>query len=162
MEKETQQESALPAVLGTNDVPKMLEQVTAQIKLIKGNLPKTPKTDGNLQGFGKVEDINSLESIIKAASMVIGKERSYKEAAEIMIPKDVKGVKVPAFRIGGMKAQDVLDHLKVRAVEVGNKEKLDKLNKIKKELEANLSAEAKLANSLSKIKGILSDEEGED
>lgn len=144
------------ALLGQNDVPKMLSQVIAQIKLIKGNLPETPQTNGNLPGFGKIQTIATLDELIKATSMINGKSEAYKKAAELIVPI---GVKKPTFTIDGMSVDNMINHIKLRAIEVGNKEKLAKLNKIKSTLEENLSAEAKLANDLKKIQGMLTDEE---
>jgi len=140
------------AVLGANDVPKMLEQVTEQIKLIKGSLPTTPKTTEALPEFGKIDNINNLSTIIKATSMVMGKECAYNEAAKVIVPENIK---VPTFKLNKMEASAILDHLKSRAIEVANKEQLDKLTKIQAKLKENLSAEAKLANDLADIKGIL-------
>jgi hypothetical protein len=144
------------ALLGQNDVPTMLEQVNARIKAIKGELPEATHTTSNLPGFGKIAEIKTVDMLIKAASSVLGKEAAYKAAAKEIIPE---GIKTPQFKIEGSTAKQWLDDIKNRVVVVGHKEQLTKLNSIKTELEANLSAEAKLANSLAKIKGILTDEE---
>ena len=146
------------ALLGTSDVPKMLAQVTAQISLIKGTLPETPKTKADIPGFGKIDDLIDLATIIKAASAVLGKAKAYRDTAEIIMPEHLK---TPVFRLNGMNEEEMLEHLKTRAVEVGNKEKLDKLKKIKFTLEANLSQKEKLANDLKKIQNLLADEEDE-
>lgn len=150
-------ESSLPAKLTVENVPELLERVMKQIRTIKGDIPETPKTTGDLgSGFGTIESIKTLDDLIKATSMVVGKSEAYKKAAKLIVPD---GVKTPEFTIDGMKVSNILDHIKMKAVEVGNKEKLTKLNKIRKELEDNLSEEDKRAKSLAKIENILLDVE---
>lgn len=140
------------ATLGTNDVPKMLEQVKEQIKLLKGNLPDAPVTDKAITGFGKIEDIKDLSTLIKLASSCLGREKSYKEAAKVVMPE---GMKTPPFTVNGMTVKNIIEHIKVRSFTVGNETKLKTLKDIQKTLESNLSAEAKLANDLAKIANLM-------
>ena len=144
----------LPALLTQQDIPTMLEQVKDQIAKLSGNNNNVMITDKVLDPFGKVENIEKVTDLIKAASSVLGREKAYKAAAKAVIPK---GIKVPGFEIEGVKASDWLAHIKARVAIVANKEQLVKLNSIKNTLEENLSAEAKLANDLEKIKDMLAD-----
>lgn len=143
------------ALLGASDVPAMLEKVNEQIKNLKGTQPDAPLTDKEIPSFGKIDSITSVKNIIKAASSVLGRQKSYNEASKIVIPE---GVKVPTFEVNGMSVKNIIEHLKLRAFEVYNKEKLKKLNNIKSTLESNLSAEAKLANDLKGIQSMLEEE----
>jgi len=140
------------ATLGVADVPKYLDQVNQLIKDIKGNLPKSPNTNENLTGFGKINEIKTVAELLKAASMIMGKKAGYEAAAKKLLPE---GYKVPTFKINGNTADHWLEDIQARIIVVYNKEKLEKLEKIKKTLEENLSAEAKLANDLLKIQNLL-------
>jgi len=143
--------------LGTNDVPVLLEKVNEKINEIKKGIPKEVTTKGKiLEDFGRIEDIDDVETLIKAASMVLGKEKAYKEAAKVVVPA---GIKVPQFTISGHKAKDWIEAIESRVVEVAYKTELKKLEEVKKTLEENLSAEMKLANDLKKIATILKDED---
>ena len=150
--KNAKKETTAVAVLGQNDVPTMLEQVNAQIKSLKGGLPNVTETTGQITGFGMVKDINSVSELIKCASSILGKESAYKNAAKVILGD---GFKVPVFTVNGMTVKSLIDHLKARVGVVYNQEKLKTLNKIKKTLEDNLTAEAKLANDLNKIAGMM-------
>ncbi len=136
------------ALLGRKDVPTMLEKVTEEIKLIKGELPDSPNTSVELPGYGRIVTINSVDQLIKAASSVISRADAYKLAAKEVVPE---GMKIPVFKLGGATKAQWIEDIKGRIIIVGNQAKLDMLYKVKGELEQNLSAEAKLANSLSKI-----------
>lgn len=140
---------------GVNDVPNMLEMVIKQINTLQGGMPAGPKTSASLTGFGIIEKIDTVESLIKAAATVIVKEQAYKDASEEILPV---GIKIPEFKLNGVLAKNWLSDIKARVLIVANKEKLAKLNKIKSTLEANLSAEAKLAKDLKDIQGMLNDE----
>ena len=141
---------------GINDIPKYLEMVNKQIKAIKGDLPEQPHTTESLNGFGKIKDIKTVSELLKAASMLIAKQKAYDEAAEKLLPE---GIKKPVFKQNGSTTEQWLSDIEARLAIVANKEKLDKLTKIKKTLEENLSAEAKLANDLKKIQDLLLNEE---
>jgi hypothetical protein len=140
------------AVMGQGDIPKMLDMVNDQIKKIKGGLPDQPHTDKELPGFGKVANIKTVDDLIKAASMVRAKEKAYNEAAKEIIPE---GMKKPVFKLQGITAGRWIEDISARVIVVGNKEQLDKLIKVKKKLEENLSAESKLARDLVEIQSIL-------
>jgi len=140
------------ATLGVADVPAYLEQVNKLISEIKGNLPKAPNTNENLTGFGKISEIKTVSELLKAASMIMGKKAGYEAAAKKLLPE---GYKVPTFKINGNTAAHWMEDIQARIIVVYNKEKLEKLEKIKKTLEENLSAEAKLANDLAKIKALI-------
>ena len=139
-----------------NDVPEMLKKVTEQIKRLTGGMGEGAKTTGDLPGFGKIKDIKSVSQLIMAYSSVVGREKAYKEAAKELIPVEVK---VPTFSLSGSTAKEWKTDIEARVLVVANQAQLNKLKKIKTTLEANLSAEAKLANDLAGIAKDLSDEQ---
>lgn len=137
-----------------NDIPTFLAQVNAKIKEIRGQVVEENKTaDKHLDGFGKVKDIKTVEELVKAHASVVARQKLYNESAT-ELGVDVK--KYP-FKLSGASASSWIDDIKSRMVTVKYKSELDKLNKIKKELEDNLSAEQKLQNSLQKISSLLVD-----
>lgn len=150
--------SSLPAVLGQNNVPTMLEMVKKQINAIKGNLPPQSHTTSELPGFGKINQIKTVDLLIKAASMVIGKSNMYNEAAKEIIPV---GIKAPAYKLEGSTKEQWLSDIKARVAIVANKTQLDKLNKIRTTLEDSLSEEARIANNLDKVRNLLLESEDE-
>ena len=152
MSKDAKSQETGLQVYGVQDVPKMLETVKDQIKNLKGNVGKEEPTAKPLPGFGMIKDIKKLSDLIKAASMVNAKSAAYKEAAKQIVPE---GIKPPNFEIEGMSQNSIIDHLRKRYAELYNSDRIKELLKVQKILEENLSAEAKLANSLKDIAGIL-------
>jgi len=136
-----------------SDVPALLEEVNRQISKLRGGMPKEPQTTGELPGFGYIKNINKTDILIMAHSSVVGKARAYAESAKAILPE---GIKTPPFKIAGSTEKAWVDDIKSRILVVANKEALDTLNAIKKEVEQHLSAEDKLAKSLSKIGELLS------
>ena len=156
MKKKTEEQGLSTSEQFTqNDIPRMLETVNEQIRKIKGDLPKATKTTGTLDGFGTISSIATVEDLIKAHSMIVAKEAAYNASAEEILPV---GVKKPPFVLDGSAPSSWIADIKGRIGIVAHKAQLEKLTKIKEKLEANLSAEAKLAKDLADIQGILLDE----
>jgi hypothetical protein len=132
-----------------------LELVAKQIKALKGNLPSQPHTTKELPGFGKIGSVNVVSDLIKAASTVIERERAYLAAAIIVMPDKIK---IPPFKINGSTKDQWVEDIKARVAIVANKTQLDKLQKIKTTLEANLTAEAKLERDLAGIGNLLTED----
>lgn len=152
-------ETIVAKTMTVNDVPAMLEQVKEQIKALTGDT-KNKEVTVPFPGFGLLSDINDISILIKAASVVRAKEREYVETAPIVMPKPVEGAKaipVPTFKLEGITAKVWLNAITVRIGEVYNADKLSKLKAVKSKLEANLSAEMKLANSLKEIAELIKD-----
>ena len=142
------------ALLGQSDVPTMLAQVNEQIKSLKGGSDSASLTNEDLPGFGKIENIATVDNLIKAASSVMGKNAGYVAAAKEIVPSGIK-IKVPAFKIGKYTAKQWLEHIASRVILVSNKEKLSLLNEVRVTLENNLSGADKLANDLAAIQSKL-------
>jgi hypothetical protein len=143
--------------LGLQDVPNLLEIVDKKINEIKKWFPKETSTkNATLLGFGKIKDLSTVELLIKASSMILGKKKAYEEAAKEVLPEYIK---VPTFKLDGYTANEWLTDIKARIIEVYHKQELKKLQEVKKTLEENLSAEIKLARDLKKIAEILVDDD---
>ena len=144
------------STMNIEDVPGMLDLVTKQIKSIKGGIPEGPKTTASLSGFGKIDEISTVESLIKAAATVIVKQEAYNNGAEEIMPE---GMKVPEFKLSGVTAKNWLLDIKARVILVANKEKLARLNKIRKTLEENLSSKDKFKRDMQSIMDDIKNEE---
>lgn len=136
------------------DIPRLLETVVNKINILKKGVEDKPQTTGELDGFGKINDIKDVSTLIKAYSSVTNRQKCYDEAAKELLPE---GVKKPTFKLNSFSADQWKSDIKKRTVEVGFQQELNKLNKVKEKLEANLSAEAKLAKDLKDISNILVD-----
>ena len=148
----------LPSTKGQftqENIPEMLQTVNDQIKRIKGDLPQATKTTGELEGFGRINQITTVENLIKAHSMIVAKQQAFNASCDDILPD---GVKKPSFKIDGSAPSSWIADIKGRIGVVAHKAQLEKLTKIKEKLEANLSAEAKLAKDLADIQNILEDE----
>lgn len=136
------------------DIPNMLETVIKKITELKKGISDKPETTGELDGFGAINKIDTVEQLIKAHSSVVNRQKCYDESANEILPENIKK---PTFKLNGFSAKQWVSDIKKRIVEVGYKQELEKLNKVKTKLEANLSAEAKLAKDLKDIANILVD-----
>ena len=143
------------ANLGQDDIPGMLKVVNAKIDALRKGIPSTPKTTGNLPGFGRIADITTVEELVKAHSSVIGRAKAYRASAKTLVPKEIK---TPLFTLGGSTEKEWVDDIKSKVIVVAHKEELEKLDKVKAKLEDNLSSKAKLAKDLQEIGTILMDE----
>jgi len=143
-------------LMTVDDVPALLAMVTKQISTLRGGMPTGPKTTVALSGWGKIEAIDNVDSLIKAAATVRAKEEAYVTAAKEIMPE---GIKIPEFKLSGVLAKSWIADIKARVLIVANKEKLERLTKMQTTLKANLSAKDKLANDLAAMQKDLLDEE---
>lgn len=139
--------------LTANDVPGLLETVSAKIAELQGNIPEQNKTTGELSGFGKIKEIEDVETLVKAHSMVVNKARVYAESAKTL-GIDIK--KYP-FKLDDSTAEEWVIDIQRSVNVVKNKVELAKLMKIKSTLEENLSAKAKLSRDLQSISDLLNE-----
>lgn len=140
---------------GQAGIPALLKKVTAQIKAIKGDTKEEASTKGKqLPGFGEIAKIDKVTTLVQAYSAVSNRAKAYKEAADAM---GINTSKFP-FKLESCGAKQWLDDIQARAVVVSHKAELDKLQRIKKKLEDNLSAEDKLKKDMQEISSILTDQ----
>ena len=133
--------------LTANDVPTMLENVNAKIKALKVEIKEDNKITSSLPGFGNVGDIDTVEKLVEAQSMIDTKEDAYKKAAKKM-KVDVK--KFP-FSIGNHSAKEWGIYIQSRVSYVVNKVQIDILEEAKTKLESHLSEDMRLAKDLGAI-----------
>lgn len=88
------------AVVGTS-VPDVLSILNDKLKALKTVTECAYKTTGNLEGFGDLKNETKVENLIRAFSMVRGKENAYNDAA-----KELGLVTYPAFAISGGTSAD--------------------------------------------------------
>lgn len=144
----TTENNTLPKLTQQN-IPEMLAKVKEQIAAMSKKKEGQQKTKSSLEGFGKIDDIKEVSTLIKAHSAVVNRAAAYKVSAESGIIPD--NVKVPTFKIGGHTESQWVDHITTRVAEVANKKQLDGLKEFRDTLEENLSVEMKLASKLAKI-----------
>ena len=157
MTKTSETTSNVPALIqeGKSAVPKLLEQVQAKIKELTGSAKPDSTTKGkDLPGFGPVEKIDKVSTLIQAYSSVKNRALKYDEVAKEL---DISTVKFP-FKLGGCTSKQWLNTIANRINRLKNKAELDKLREIEKTLEENLSAEDKFKKDMMRISGILTDE----
>ena len=131
-------------------VPKMLEQVRAKIKSLKGDTDDANQTTGELEGFGNIFNITTPSDLIKAYSSVKGREAAYNAAA-----KDMKIKTVPPFKIGKAGAAKWYADINKCYRIATHKQELEKLAKIESELKGLLSEEDKRQSSMATIADLL-------
>lgn len=137
------------------DIPSLLARVNAQIKeLSKGDVIIPIITVG-LPGFGTIDKMKDVMTLLQACSSVQGKLEGYNFAATKYLPSSTKA---PLFKLNGHTAKEWLDVLQTKISEVTHAKELAKLNAVKTTLESNLSQEMKLANDLKKINEILNED----
>jgi len=134
------------------DVPKLLAEVNRQIAELKGE-EQDPITDGNLENFGRLSDINDVTTLVRAASSVKGKAAAYNNVAEEL---QVDLSKFP-FKINKWGAEKWMKDIKRRINEVTYKDKLNKLEKVRDELSGFLSEDDKFSQAVHNIVSIMKD-----
>ena len=137
----------------TTDVPAMLEMVRKKMEDIKGVADAPKYAASELEGFGKIESITDPAQIIRALASVKSRAVAYTESAKIL--SDGVSVPAPAFKINGYTAERWEADLKVKYRSLIYRTELDKLEKVKKELEQHLSAEDKFRSSMTNIAELL-------
>ena len=116
-------------------------------------IPASTKSK-SLPGFGEITKITKVSDLIKAHSSVINRAKAYAESAAAL---DLKLAKFP-FKLEGCTEKQWVTDIQAAASILANKAELAKLDKTRKLLEDNLSAEAKLKNDLAKIGTMFTDD----
>ena len=122
--------------LSNSQVPDVLSLLDKQIAGLKKIADSVYKTTGQLTGFGDIKQELKLENLIRAFSMVKGKENAYNEAA-----KELGLASYPQFSIDGGTAADWKQDILLRIEIITHKDKLDKLNAYKEKMSKFLSEE---------------------
>lgn len=143
------------AKMGRESIPEFLEVVSKKIQELKGQVKEDPRTTGkSLDKYGRIEDINDVETLIAAhASLGIRKEVYEKSAKHMGV-----SLKKYPFQAEGLPAEVWLQSIEARLSVVKHKTELERLEKIEKKLRDNLSAEDKLRKDLQDITSMLTEE----
>lgn len=154
--KENKQENAELALnnqFTQANIPQFLAQVDEKIKeLTKGKADKVI-VQVPFPGFGLISSNESVSTLAQALSNLDAKEVNFKNTVEKYNEIDNKTTLLIAGHSVSVWREEILS----RITEVSHKKELAKLRTIKKTLEENLSAEAKLANDLKNIANLLSE-----
>lgn len=140
--------------MGQDGVGPLLERTIAKIKALTGGQSDSKETTKgvSLPGFGKVEDIKKVSTLIQALSSVRARVKAYEETANDL---DISLVKFP-FKLENITSKTWEAVIKKQIATLSNKAELDKLNAIKAKLEANLSAKDKLKKDMQDVADLLS------
>ena len=141
-------EVAVAGQFTQDDVPGMLEKVSAQLEALIGSEDKKSSTDGiELAGFGMLNDIEDVQDLIKAHSSINAREAGFKASVKELKLK----LKLKPFTISGVTPNIWKADIAIRISKVANKVQIANLKKIKSTLEENLSAKDKLSKDLANI-----------
>ena len=150
--KKQETELALNTQFTQANIPAFLAQVEEKIKeLTKGTTDKVV-IQVPFPGFGLITSNESVSTLVQALATLDAKELNFKNTLE-KYKIDSKS----SLIIAGHNVVNWRNEILSRITEVSHKKELDKLRSIKKTLEENLSAEAKLANDLKNIANLLSE-----
>lgn len=137
-----------------SDIPFLLEKVNKQIKDLKGNRDKIVRINESLGNFGRINEIKDPQ-LLRGAYAYITKKAEANESYNSVFLEVDPSTKLDSFKEQGHSLKQWQDEILAQYAEVTYAGKLDKLQKVKEELEKNLSAEAKLAASLANIADII-------
>ena len=135
----------------TLSVPAVLERLNAEVAKLKHISDSVYKTSGTLTGFGDLKNETKIENLVRAFSMVRGKENAYNDAA-----KELELKQYPQFTVDGGTAADWKQDILLRINILEHKDKLDKLNAYKEKMSQFLSAEDQKAIVLKEMAELFS------
>jgi len=133
-------------------VPDMLEVVNAKIKELKGEQQSSVKITEELGPFGVVSSITDVNVLRQAYAYITRKEQAFNdtEVAEVFDNIDPTAPKM-VFTEAGHSAETWKKEIVRQAKQSTFQTQLDKLEKAKKILTENLSAEQKFVASMADI-----------
>lgn len=127
------------ATLDQFSIPQIISTIDEQIKAL-GKIETTKyKTNMNLQGFGDLKQAKDVETLVRAHSMVAGKQIRYNESVKAL---NLEGTAKP-FNEGGYTLEEWTHDLDLQVQILTHSERLSELKKIKKEAEQFVSEEDK-------------------
>jgi hypothetical protein len=128
-----------PSNVDLAQIPDLLDKIKAQIKKIKNPKADTENLKTDFTGFGNLNCITNTRNLLKAASVVIAKEKAWIEAcATLSLP-----IQKHPFTLDGNTKQQWIDIISNRISLVENGKKLTKLIELEKTLNDCLTEEEK-------------------
>lgn len=126
----------ITSLVTVDNIPGVLEMLNARIANLK-RIEETPyRTTGNLEVFGNLTQETKIENLIKAFSMVRGKEQAYHDAA-----KELGLTSYPNFSISGGNTEDWKHDIMLRIDIIQYKQTLDELNEFHSQFSKFVSEE---------------------
>lgn len=136
------------------DIPSLVEAINAKIKALQGDSTESSRITGNIDMFGKLEDINDPMKLMEVYNYVTKKINGVNE--HIATFKAVSPtIPVPTMKIAGATLEVLQKEILLQYKKVTHAEELDKLRKAKEELESCLSEEMKVQAKLANVANIL-------
>lgn len=118
------------------DVPDILSLLEKELKSLKA-ITETPYlTTGNLEGFGDIKNETKVENLIRAFSMVRGKEDAYHKAG-----RELGFDSYPGFSISGGNAEQWKQDIQLRVAIIQHDDRKKKLQEYKDRVSKFLSEE---------------------
>lgn len=139
------------ALVGTDaQVPEILSALEVELKNLKAITDKPYRTTGNLTGFGDIKSETKVENLVRAFSMVRGKEDAYNAAA-----KELEIKTFPTFNIDGGSADDWKQDIQTRLAVIQYEDRKNTLQNFQTEMSKFLSAEDQKVILLGKMQAYL-------
>lgn len=127
------------ATLDQFAIPDVIAQLDKQIKEI-GNIETSQyKTNMELQPFGNLKNVKDVETLVKAHSLVAGKEARYNESVKSL---NVEGT-AKLFNENGYSLKEWESDIQLQVRILTHKDRLAELKRLKKEAEQFVSEEDK-------------------
>lgn len=130
MSKSEKNQTSALAIQDSSTIADGLAIIQEELKKLKHIQESVYKTSGTIGGFkNKIENESSITELIKMASSIVGRERTYNEAAESL------GLsQYPVFSCDGGKKDEWLADIKLRIDILQTKERYDELKGYEKDL----------------------------
>jgi len=137
-----------------NDIPQLVEAINAKIKSLQGDSDDSTRITGDIDMFGKLEDIKEPMKLMEVYNYVTKKINGVNEF--IATFKAVSPtIPVPTMKIAGATLQCLQKEILLQYKKVTHAEELAKLRKAKEELESCLSEDMKVQAKLANVASIL-------
>lgn len=130
------------------DVPAALEAVQTRLNSLKKVTDRPYKTGKVLEGFGDISTETKVDNLIRAYSMVRGKERAYEEAA-----KELQLTSYPTFTINGGTKEDWFSDITLRLDVIRFEDRRKKLEAYSSRLSKFMSEEDQFNSLMKEIAG---------
>lgn len=122
----------------------MIKQLDERIKGFDNISDSKYKTSGNLTGYGNIQKIEDIQSLIKAHASVTAQERLYNEASDAISKKT--GLKTwPVFQLDGAEADALRHDIELRIQILTHHQQLEKLKALREKAKSFLTQEEQKA-----------------
>jgi hypothetical protein len=124
----------------TLDISNALGLLEKEIESLNEITDSKYKAGSSLDGFGNIQTCTDISTLIKAASSIRSREKSYLETAEDL------GLRMyPKFNLNGGSSDDWMHDIKLRINILTHHEKLEKLKSYREEMKTLITKEERKA-----------------